>query len=201
MARLESQTALERRLAPVRQANRLAGRRVSAPAHTPETPVITVDSLDCQEGRRLRPQISQAIELPLVLGEDMDQHVSEVKHDPAAGGPTLDALGPNARLGHALSDGAIDGAQLTLVGPGRDHEVIGKGRELVDIEHNSIASGRITDDVRQQEGPLSASPSRRGPVGGPDIFQLWRHPLLLNKPRYRRVVVGPAGIEPATMGL
>src|SRR5829696_5576596 len=96
---------------PVRQPNRPTGRRLSAPAHTPETlATVTGDSLDGQEGRRLRPQIFQAIELPLVLGEDVNQHVAEVKHDPAAGGAALNALRANTGFSHPLGDAAVDGA-------------------------------------------------------------------------------------------
>ena len=83
---------------------------------------------------------------------------------PLVGG-ALDALRPNAGFGHALGDGAIDGAQLTLVGAGRNHEVIGKRRELVDVEHDGVASRCVADDVRQQERSLSPRFRRRGAVG------------------------------------
>src|SRR5829696_4295623 len=173
MVRPESLTAPAFRFVPDRQANRNRkfGRCVSAPAHAPETPAtVTVDSLDGQEGRRLRPQIFQAVELPQFFGEDVNEYIPEVEHDPAAAGSALDALRTNTGFGHALGDGAIDGAELTLIGTGRNHEVIGKRRELVDVEHDSVASGSVTDDVRQQERSLSPSFRRRGPLGSLDIF-------------------------------
>src|SRR5829696_4215990 len=89
--------------------NRMAGQRVSAPAHTPETAArVTVDSLNGQKRRRLGPKIFQAVEVPLVLGKDVDEHVPEVEHDPATGRRAFDALGANTGVGHALGDGAID---------------------------------------------------------------------------------------------
>src|SRR5215212_7515558 len=98
MVQRESRTAPACRFFPDRQANqnRNFGRCVSAPAHAPETPsTVTVDSLDGQEGRRLRPQIFQPIELPLIFGEDVNEYIPEVEHDPAAGGSALDALRTN----------------------------------------------------------------------------------------------------------
>src|ERR687898_2514544 len=123
MARHERSPAIGRRFSPDRQASRMSGRRVSAPAHAPELPAaVTVDSLDGQQRRRLCPEIFQPIELPLILGEYVDQYVPEVKDDPAARRAPLDTLGTKAGFGHSLGDGAIDGAQLTLVGTGRNDE-------------------------------------------------------------------------------
>src|SRR5918998_1703864 len=140
MARRESQPDWGYRDSPDRQANRVIGQPVSAPAHSPETAAwVTSDSLDGKECRGLRPQIFQAIELPLIIREDVNQYVPEVEHDPAAGGPALDPLRTKAGIGHALGDGAIDGAQLTLIGASCNHEVIGERRKLVDVEDDRIA--------------------------------------------------------------
>src|SRR5829696_6542230 len=134
----------------------MTGQPVSAPAHTPETAArVTVDSLNCQKRRCLGPKIFQAVELPLILREDVDQHITEVEHDPAARRRPLDTLWANSGLGHALGDCAIDGAELALVGAGGNHEVISKRRELVDIKDDGITGWCVTNDVGQQERSLS----------------------------------------------
>ena len=89
----------------------------------------------------------------------MDEHVAEVKDDPAPGGRTFGPSGSNARFRHPFADGAIDGAQLTFVCAGGNDKIVGERRKMVDIEHDRVASGRITDDVGQIERAL---PTRRG---------------------------------------
>src|SRR5918997_2175230 len=80
--------------------NRMAGQRVSAPAYTPETAArVTVDSLNGQKRRRLGPKIFQAVELPLILGEDVDEHISKIEHDPAARRRAFHTLGANTGVG------------------------------------------------------------------------------------------------------
>src|SRR5829696_9276139 len=117
MARRASRQAPGRPRSPDQPAigNPMTGERVSAPAHTPETAArVTVDSLNCQKRRCLGPKIFQAVELPLILREDVDQDITEVEHDPAARCRPFDTLRANSGLRHALRDCAIDGAELAL---------------------------------------------------------------------------------------
>jgi hypothetical protein len=202
MVRGESLPAIACRICLGRQPYQMFDRRESALDPAPATPAKdTVNSLDGQERRRLGPKIFQTVEIPLIFREDVNQYVPEVKYDPTARRRALDSLGTNTGFRHSLGDSAINGAKLTLVSAGRNHEVISKRREFVDVEHDSIAGRCVADDVRQQQRSLS--PGFRGgrPFGCPDIIEFWRHPMLLDRPQYRRVMVGPAGIEPATLGL
>src|SRR4051794_40135703 len=103
MARRESCPVHGWRYFPDRQANQnlMAGQRFSAPAQTPETaPKVIIGSLNGQKRRRLGPEIFQAVELTLILGEDVDEHVPEVEHNPATGRAALDTLRTNPGVRH-----------------------------------------------------------------------------------------------------
>jgi hypothetical protein len=127
------------------------------------------DLLDDQERRGLRPQGFQSIVRPLVGVEDVDDRVAIIQHDPTRCGSAFRSLGPHADLGKFLSDFFGDRAELPLIFARADHEVIGKGGQLMDVQNQGVNGGRIRDDFRNADGKIATVSKRLGRLNRGDF--------------------------------
>jgi hypothetical protein len=174
---------------------------VATPVHSPgRLAKAAALSLNSQQRRGFRPKILEAIEVSLILGENMDDGLAKIENDPTASSGSLAPLGTNPGFRHSLDEGAVDGAQLPFVLAGSDHEVVGKGRHLVDIQHYRITRRSVADNVRQKHGAVATFGWRRK-RGVRITLALSQFAILQPFTGYRLLLVGPAGIEPATLGL
>ncbi len=135
--------------------------------------------MDGKQGPSLGPEIFEPVERPLVDGEDVDDDPTIVEEDPASGRRPFRAIGANAALGQLVQHLARDRPELPLVLAGAEDEVVGDGGDLLDVQHEGIARGRVPDDVRYPQRqpaaaadrPCTQSPIADEPYGSVLVFR------------------------------
>jgi hypothetical protein len=75
---------------------------------------------------------------PYIGPEDVDHHIPVVDQNPLRSRKALDAEGMDSLLSQAAVDVVCDCPNLTLRAARAEHQIIGHGGELPDVEHDHI---------------------------------------------------------------
>ena len=83
--------------------------------------------------------------------EQVNDEIDEVEQDPAPGGDPLDMMGLDPPFGEPLENQIGDSSDVSIRGPGGNHEVIGGVRQAPKIQGHDVTGFAIVD--RREGGP------------------------------------------------
>ena len=127
--------------------------------------------LNPQEHLSIAPQFLQVIVLALVGREEMDNHIPVVEHEPALLGLAFDAAPLLVLLLCGFENSLGKRVQHAVAGAVADHEIIGKGCNVFNVEKQDVLTLLILqggDDLMSKFECVQISPHvRGGDVGAP----------------------------------
>ena len=114
-------------------------------------PVVSADKsvqalLNLQQHWCFYPEILKAIELALIAGEQVNNHVAVIDQNPSTLNFAFHAARSNTPLPHSADDLALKRSQLPDIVSGRNNEYIGKGRQFADVEQSGIGGEHLRGD-------------------------------------------------------